>query len=203
MDFLSDAIVDQNPTTRSPFNECIVLATICGRTLSHNQQYNIRCLHGDGEADWSDWDTWFDNILSARLQILSKCYPSPTTGYDPMLLFAHVIAQASVIYLCKEVKSMVWPNGKARSLRTEYQQRALNAAEHIVKLAYALVEFSVFKVIASASIIHARRPLMEPKYRFILSCRFQYSFVWSFCLPIDSYPGPLRCCGNCWMPSAS
>ncbi|KID83467.1 citrinin biosynthesis transcriptional activator CtnR [Metarhizium guizhouense ARSEF 977] len=146
MDFLSDAIVDQNPTTRSPFNECIVLATICGRTLSHNQQYNIRCLHGDGEADWSDWDTWFDNILSARLQILSKCYPSPTTGYDPMLLFAHVIAQASVIYLCKEVKSMVWPNGKARSLRTEYQQRALNAAEHIVKLAYALVEFSVFKV---------------------------------------------------------
>ncbi|OAA43656.1 citrinin biosynthesis transcriptional activator CtnR [Metarhizium rileyi] len=148
MDFLSDAIVDgnPNPTARSPFNECIILVTICGQTLFYNQQYNMRCLHGDSEADRSDWDTWFDSILSTRLQILSKCYPSPTTGYDPMLLFAHIIAQASVIYLCKEVKSMVWPSGKAMSLRTEYQQRALNAAEHIVKLAYALVEFSVFKV---------------------------------------------------------
>ncbi|KHN98029.1 citrinin biosynthesis transcriptional activator CtnR [Metarhizium album ARSEF 1941] len=146
MDFLSDAIVDQHPTTRSPFNECIILATMCGRTLSHNQQYNIRCLHGDSETEWSDWDPWFDNVLLARLQLLSKRYPSPTNGYDPMLLFAHAIAQVSVIYLCKEVKSMVWPNGKARCLQPEYQQRALNAAEHMVNLAYALVDFGVFKV---------------------------------------------------------
>ncbi|KAK2592583.1 hypothetical protein QQS21_009728 [Conoideocrella luteorostrata] len=151
MDFLPDAIADRNPTVRSPLNECIILATICGRTLFYNQLYNVRCLNGDNEPDSSDWNAWLDNSLSVRLQILSTCYPSPTSGYDPMLLFAHVIAQASVMYLCKELNSMLWSNAKARSLRTEYHQRALNAAEHLVNLARALVEYHVFK--ASVSLI--------------------------------------------------
>ena len=63
-----------------------------------------------------------------------------------MLLFANVMAQATIIYLCKGLESMSWPMDEGRALVIEYQQRALVAAEQIIHLARTLTEFHLFKV---------------------------------------------------------
>lgn len=121
------------------------MATICGRSLFHGQQYNIRRAYGDAAPDWTDQHRWLDDILTTRLQILSQHYPSPTDSYDPMLLFANIMAQATVIYLCKGMQSAAWPADRGTDAAMEYQQRALDAAEKLVDLARALTEFHFFK----------------------------------------------------------
>ncbi|CZR55663.1 uncharacterized protein PAC_05551 [Phialocephala subalpina] len=136
--FLSDAVIEHRPWAQSSFTECIILATICGRSLFHGQQYNIRCLQGDIAPSWSDQHRWLDNILTSRLQILSQYYPSPTEICDPMLLFANVMGHATMIYLCKAMEMVVWALDEEKALAKEYQQRASVAAEQIVHLAKAL-----------------------------------------------------------------
>lgn len=143
--FLSEAIMDVMPQTTSPFNECVILATICGRSLFHAQQYSVRFVYGELAPNWTDQHQWLDNVLTNRLQILSQYYPSPTQICDPMLSFAHIMGQASVIHLYKGMASVVWAVDDGAWV-VEYQRRALSAAQEIVKLAKGLTEFNFFKV---------------------------------------------------------
>nr|UBX54553.1 fungal Zn(2)-Cys(6) binuclear cluster domain [Aspergillus sp.] len=143
--FLSEAIMDVKPQTTSPFNECVILATICGRSLFHAQQYSVRFVYGDMAPNWTDQHQWLDNVLNNRLQILSQYYPSPAQICDPMLSFAHIMGQASVIHLYKGMESVVWAIDEGAWV-VEHQRRALNAAQEIVKLAKGLTEFHFFKV---------------------------------------------------------
>jgi hypothetical protein len=145
--FLSEAIMDLNPRTTSPFNECVILATIYGRSLFHVQQYNVRFVYGNMAPNWSEQHRWLDNILTNRLQILSHYYPSPAQICDPILLFAHIMGQATVIHLCKGMESVLWAIDEG-ALVVEYQQRALVAAREVVTLAKALTESHFFKVSA-------------------------------------------------------
>lgn len=143
--FLSEAIMDRSPSATSPFNESVILATICGRSLFQGQQYKVRCAYGDVAPYWADQHQWLDSILTSRLQILSQYYPSPTEVYDPMLLFTNIMAQATIIYLCQCMESVLPNIDNGRTLAIEYQQRALAAAERTISLATALVEFNSFK----------------------------------------------------------
>ncbi|KGO36756.1 Transcription factor, fungi [Penicillium expansum] len=143
--FLSEAIMDVMPQTTSPFNECAILATICGRSLFQAQQYSVRFVYGDMAPNWTDQHQWLDNVLTNRLQILSQHYPSPTQVCDPMLSFAHIMGQASVIHLYKGMESIVWAVNEG-ALVLEYRRRALSAAQEIVKQAKGLIEFYFFKV---------------------------------------------------------
>ncbi|KAL4812710.1 fungal-specific transcription factor domain-containing protein [Aspergillus spinulosporus] len=143
--FLSEAIMDVKPQTTSPFNECVILATICGRSLFHAQQYSVRFAYGDMAPNWTDQHQWLDNVLNNRLQILSQYYPSPAQICDPMLFFAHIMGQASVIHLYKGMESVMWAIDEGGWV-VEYQRRALNAAQEIVRLAKGLTEFHFFKI---------------------------------------------------------
>lgn len=153
--FLSEAIMDVRPQTTSPFNECVILATICGRSLFHAQQYSVRFIYGDTAPNWTDQHQWLDSLLNNRLQILSQYYPSPTQICDPMLSFAHIMGQASVIHLYKGMESVVWAIDEGAWV-VEYQRRALNAAQEIVKLAKGLTEFHFFKVETLPCGVHCR-----------------------------------------------
>ena len=143
--FLSQAIIEESPRITSPFNECVILATICRRSLFQGQQYRVRHVYEDVTLDWSDQHNWLDGILTKRLQILSHFYTLPTETCDPMLLFANVMGQATVVYLYNGMESMWSPNDAGGALLVQYQQRALAAVEQIVNLAKALREFHIFK----------------------------------------------------------
>ncbi|KAJ5953511.1 hypothetical protein N7454_000407 [Penicillium verhagenii] len=142
--FLSEAIMDVMPQTTSPFNECVILATICGRSLFQAQQCSVRFAYGDIAPNWTDQNRWLDNVLNNRLQILSQYYPSPTQICDPMLSFAHIMGQASVIHLYKGMESIVWAVDEG-ALVLEYRRRALSAAQEIVKQAKGLTKIYIFK----------------------------------------------------------
>lgn len=144
--FLSEAMTEQSPRIRSSFNECVILATICGRSLFHGQQYHVLRVYEDVSPDWADQHRWLDTILTSRLNILSKYYPLPTETCDPMLLFANIMGQATIIYLCKGMESVLWTIDDGKALAVEYQQRALAAAEQIISLAKVLMGFHLFKV---------------------------------------------------------
>lgn len=143
---MSEAITETTTSIRSAFNESLIFATICGRSMFYWQQYNIRCAYGDNALDSTVQHRWLDDILENRLRILSNHYPSPDEGYDPMLLFTNIMAQATVIYICKGVKSMTWSEGRERDMAQGYEQRALSAAGRIITLATVLTDFHLFKV---------------------------------------------------------
>lgn len=62
-----------------------------------------------------------------------------------MLLFANIMGQATVVFLCKGLESVWGPNDAGRALLVQYQQRALAAAKQIINLAKTLTDFHLFK----------------------------------------------------------
>ncbi|PYH99024.1 hypothetical protein BO71DRAFT_446885 [Aspergillus ellipticus CBS 707.79] len=149
-DFLSEAMTEPTPKVRSPFTECLILATLCGRSLLRGQQYNVSRAYGDTTSDWPNQHWWLDNILTTRLQVLSQCYPSPDEISDPLLLFANVMAQATVIYYCKDILAAdTAPAGhspEAASNIMECGHRALAATAAIVGLTKVLCELHFSKI---------------------------------------------------------
>ena len=153
---LSDCIAKRSQTVKSPLNECILLIAMCARTLVHaHQQGNKqrRHVYGHAETDRLEWQQWLDNVLSLRLQTLAQDYPSFTDSSDPMLLFANFLAQASIVYLWRETRSIEGPNdgrvgcrSDRQPLVAEYQQRAYAAVEHTVELARSLTDLPFSKV---------------------------------------------------------
>jgi hypothetical protein len=142
--FLSEAMTEPSPKLRSPFNECLILATICGRSLLRGQQYNISGAYGDIVMDWAEQRRWLDGILTSRLQILSKCYPLPTEAYDSLLLFANILGQTIIVYYCKGMMELLASPVDSQVL--DCQRRALAAAETVIRLAKALRELHFSKV---------------------------------------------------------
>ncbi|KAH8690305.1 fungal-specific transcription factor domain-containing protein [Talaromyces proteolyticus] len=147
--FLSEAMTDPNLKVRSSFNECLILTTICGRSLLQSQRHNISKAYGDMVLDCAEQRQWLDGLLTERLDILSQCYPSPIESYDPLLLFVHILGQATVVYFCKAMIESaaiaVDPLNKSCEL-SNYQNRALEASSTIIYFATTLRELPVSKI---------------------------------------------------------
>ena len=134
---------------RSSFNESLILATICGRSLLQSQRYHISKAYGGMVLDWAEQRRWLDSLLATRLQVLLQCYPSPTESYDPMLLFVNILSQATVVHFCKAmINSAEIPveNSQASSELSNYHNRALEASANIIRLATTLRELPFSKV---------------------------------------------------------
>ncbi|KUI71346.1 hypothetical protein VM1G_07359 [Cytospora mali] len=147
-DFLSEAMTEPNPKVRAPLNECLIMVTICGRILLRGQQNVISEAYGDLRLDCAEQRWWLDGMLTTRLQVLSQCYPSPAEAYDPLLLFAHLLAPASVVYYCKGmIESLTSPGDQMAHIEQalEYQHRALGATATIIRLAKGLSELHFSK----------------------------------------------------------
>ncbi|KAL3496345.1 fungal-specific transcription factor domain-containing protein [Aspergillus germanicus] len=131
---LSEALTDPALNLRSPFNECLILTTICGRSLLRSQQYQISKAYGSIGLDCTEQQRWLDGLLSSRLKALSHCYPSPLESNDPLILFTNILAQAAVIYYCKSMAETAPPS----SIQATFEQKALEACRHIISLAETL-----------------------------------------------------------------
>lgn len=146
MGFLSEAITSVNQTVFSPFTESIILATICGRALSHRQQSAVEHVYSNVPQHFWDRHEWLDTTLKTRVDILLMNYPSASQSADCMLLFTNMVAQTTVLYLCKVMESMSWETDEYRSAMAEFKQRSLVAAQEIVNLTRSLSHLSYFKV---------------------------------------------------------
>lgn len=147
--FLSEAMTEPTLKTRSPFNECLILATICGRCLLQSQRHHISKAYGDMSLDWTEQLRSLENLLTTRLQALERCYPAPTEVYDPLLLFANILGQATVIYFCKVMKGSTGESADLFQWSSElynYHRHALEASGAIIRLATTLRELPFSKV---------------------------------------------------------
>lgn len=167
--------MEHRPRVKSGFNECIILATICGRSKAHGQQYIVRRAYGDIAPEWPSEREWLDTILTSRLQILSQNYLSLADMYDPMNLFSNIMGQVTIIHLCQGMESALWGTDEWARQVVPYQQHALAAAERIINLASTLREYQLFKV---------RRHFIASKETF------PSSLFLCLCTGSPAFPGP-------------
>ncbi|MDI1485584.1 MAG: hypothetical protein OHK93_000722 [Ramalina farinacea] len=128
MGFLSEAITSTSPASASnhlcPFTESIILATICGRALAHRQQSAVEHVYSHVPQYFWDRHEWLVNMLNARTDILMCHYPSSGTHCDAMLLFTNMMAQTTMLYLCKIMESVKWSSSSSSS------SASLSSANH-------------------------------------------------------------------------
>ena len=147
MGFLSEAITSIDQAGASPFTESIILATICGRALSHRQQSVVEHVYSNVPQHFWERHEWLYSMLKMRCDNLLLNYPSAMQHADCMLLFTNMMAQTTVLYLCKVIESMPWETDEYRSTIFEFKQNSLLAAQEIVNLTRSLPHLSYFKVI--------------------------------------------------------
>lgn len=133
--FLSQAVANNDAApTNSPFIELIILATICGRVVSHRQSSSVERVYGDGSHGFWKRHDWLDSLLSARMQVLARDYPSPLDSVDPILLFTEMIAQTMVIFLRDVIQGSPSESNEHVTRSEIYERRAFAAAQEIAVL---------------------------------------------------------------------
>jgi hypothetical protein len=146
MGFLSEAITGSDILSpASSFWNCIIIATICGRCLSHLHQSVVEHLHGHAMQDFWNRHQWIDETLATHMQMLNLYQPQAEYT-DPMLLFVKMIAKTSILYLCEIIMSVFGKSDQYDILALQYETRAQLAAQEIVGLGKIMTHFSCFKV---------------------------------------------------------
>lgn len=174
MPFFTEGINSMNPTSASPFTECIVLATICGRSLAHRRQSMVEHVYSQVTQQFWERHEWLYAMLEARYDGMLKSYPAIMQQTDCMLLFTIMIAQTTVLQLCKVMESVPWENHDCREAVMDFKERSLHAAKEIVTLTRALHHLSYFK---------ASDPLRFLNFA-ACSCRiYSLQFSQNICLP--------------------
>ncbi|PLB51636.1 fungal-specific transcription factor domain protein [Aspergillus steynii IBT 23096] len=125
----------------SSFGECIILATICGRALSHRQKLAVEQINGDVFDGLWTRHQWLHELLSHRIQVLST-----STQVDSMLIFARIVAQTMVLYLHNVLESIVWKTGDHLLGIIEYERLCVLAAHEVVNLVKLQGQLGYFKV---------------------------------------------------------
>ena len=144
--FLSDAIGSNGTAHLPAFTECIIQATICGRSIAHKHQTTVERLYGHVSQDFWDRQCWLDTILTKRIQVLSMQEFFPSDQIDPSRLFARMLAHASFLYLSNIVTSSSLEPSEQQLNAMRYEKRALSSAQDIVRLAKALPQLSCLRV---------------------------------------------------------
>jgi hypothetical protein len=151
-------ITTNDRKTVAPFTECIVLATICGRSLSHRQQSLVERVYGDVSQEFWDRHQWLVSILTKRTQILPFFSIPALEIVDPMQLFTRMMAPTAILYLFKIAESLLWGIDGPSAMLNKYEEQASSAAQDIVNLTHVIEQLSPFKV------------SREISFEFIASC---------------------------------
>nr|UOS85809.1 transcription factor [Hypoxylon rubiginosum] len=146
MPFLSEVVTASDPSLHSPFAESIIFTTLWGRGFLHQRQSATEYAFCNTSRDFCDRQLWLDDIITRRTQKLQQDYVAASVKVDAMLLYASMIAQTTVLLLCKAAESIPPTTPSNHDLVSRYQRRAPAAAKEIVRLAQYLPHFSFFKV---------------------------------------------------------
>lgn len=164
MDFLSD-VLDGNGKEGAitPFAECILLATLYGRCMSHRRLSIAAALSNPGSEPhefWARHESLAAAVEKRRLSIAHN-FRSPSGGdrnataalvpisnldLDPMLTFTYILAESAVIYLSMATETSMWKTVEHQLMALTYEQRAFQATAELVRLAKVIPRLGRFKV---------------------------------------------------------
>jgi len=146
--FLSEVITSEAPDVNDALTECIILATLGGRALSHRHQSLVETLYVNTSEDFWSRHRYIHTTLSRRLEALSSNYTCHSQHADPMLLFTCMMAQTTVLHLQKLIEE-AWPAiDQSDAAVAESMRVSLVAAQEVVKLTKMLSQISFLKVAA-------------------------------------------------------
>jgi hypothetical protein len=146
MGFLTEVIISADTAVTSTFTECIIVATISGRALSHRHQCSVGNIHFNATEDFWSRHKWIDAILTQRMELFSLNYPTAAQQADPMLLFVGMMWWTIILYLYQTMEYMVHPIDDKRPEVMEYMGRSTIAAQEIVTLSKTLSQLNCLKV---------------------------------------------------------
>ncbi|KAJ5143418.1 uncharacterized protein N7515_002205 [Penicillium bovifimosum] len=123
----------------SPFAECIVLAALHGRCMTHRRMSMLNTGTDEAQEFWTRHDQ-LTLAVEKRAQILAQSPSLKLVNRDPMVLFTYMLAQKSVIYLSGTLEMAFLQRqqqqvGDRQLFASSYKWRAERAAVEIVGLA--------------------------------------------------------------------
>ena len=124
--------------------ECIVVATMAGRTLLHGK--TLESLHTTEIANMCHRHQELNKVLSQRMHFFSEEYPPLRQMTDPMLLFVGMMWRVVVLCFTRDTASsalLAEQNPVAASDQTKISSVA---AQEAGTLAVKLARFNWFKV---------------------------------------------------------
>ncbi|KAK6856383.1 fungal-specific transcription factor domain-containing protein [Apiospora arundinis] len=130
----------------SSFVECILASSICGRIVAHRQQSMAEHGYGELTQEFCRRHQSLDSLLAARIEALGSEYGQDFSLLtDPSLIFAALIMHMNVLVLGEVLESMPMKAETSHSLRTEEQQKSIQAAERMAKRTMVVAHLDRFQ----------------------------------------------------------
>lgn len=144
MAFLPDILNNVDQITHSTFAECVVLATIYGRCMTHRR---LSFSANEPRIVWTG-HKWLASMLERRAQLLlhQSTNTSVLDADDPMLAFSYMLARSAIIYHNNTTEMKPWRDVKDRMAANTYEARAYQAGTEIADLAKTMPKHCCFKV---------------------------------------------------------
>ncbi|KAI0377225.1 hypothetical protein F5Y04DRAFT_285170 [Hypomontagnella monticulosa] len=154
--FLSEALamtttqsISSTVAPLSPFAECVVLAALNGRCMTHRRVSLASASPDEGQDFWAR-HTWLVSAVDKRVQFLSQSPSIKAIDHDPMILFTHMLAHRAVIYLSSTLETAPWKEqqqkGGLQLSAASDKWRAERAAGEMVRLAESARSLGCFGV---------------------------------------------------------
>lgn len=188
MGFLSDMIhrvdLEWPNENLSPFIESIIVATLCGRTLEHQQRRSVSLpqhhlmlhhpdRHRDSAYDFCRQHRSLSGLLIQHMKMLQVQLSSPMENPDPIYIFVALAVCMAIFMLYETIESN--PLGTETqatkavdALLVEHKQHSLDAAYELGVLITALGQLNHFQVggslYASPSLYTKRKRASPNRY---------------------------------------
>lgn len=147
MKFLSEVMLAQDTSIRDSFTEFIIMATVCGRALSHRQQSTTGRVYPDSLQAFWDRHQQINAAFAQQMVALSLNHPPVLTHADPISLFTHTMATTMAIYMYRLMVEVVpAPEETHQAMVNECTRSFYGASMEIASLANTLSQMSCFKV---------------------------------------------------------
>ena len=144
-DFLYEALSLGCQSTLSPFAYCVVLLTIWSRCTVHRRRAFEKTTSLNNSSEfWSQHD-WLYGVLEKGRRQFTHTLPTDPSLTDPMLIFAHLVADAIIISLHDTLRGKTSPTLQHQIMVVGYEEHAARAAGEMVVLATASARLSCFK----------------------------------------------------------
>ncbi|KAJ5895128.1 Transcription factor [Penicillium taxi] len=128
-----------------PLTECVIVATIWGRSLMHKNSSQVKNVYGDATSEFWERHQWLDNTLRTHLQSLSWREQSNSGLSDPMLIFVMLITTTNILFLNNLIQSLPPGTEQWNRLVMEYRQLSLATTKDIRLMVEALTQLNHFQ----------------------------------------------------------
>jgi hypothetical protein len=175
--FLSDVMLTQDTSLKDSFTEFVIMATICGRALSHRHQSMAWMIYSDPMQALWDRHQQIYAALAPRIAALSLNHPPVSAHTDPILLFAHAMAQTMVLYMYRLMSEVLPIPDEANQAMVDECARSFSVAlVEVMSFTKTLSQMSCFKVRLDSQVLN-HLMLIKNQLRSIRCVQFLSTYV--------------------------